>query len=50
MSKFIEVAEQRVELVFKKIKNVHLSVKPPDGDVFVSAPFGMKVSAIQRLY
>lgn len=47
MSKFIEVAEQRVELVFKKIKNVHLSVKPPDGDVFVSAPFGMKVSAIQ---
>lgn len=47
MSSIIEVAEQRVELTYKRIKNVYLSVKPPNGEVFVSAPVGMKSSAIQ---
>ena len=49
MSDIIEVADQRVELTYKRIKNVHLSVKPPNGDVYVSAPVGMKVRTIQAM-
>ena len=47
MTTLIEVGDQQIEVTFKRIKNVHLSVKPPNGDVFVSAPIGMKVSAVR---
>jgi len=32
----------------KKIKNMHLYVKPPDGAVSISVPIGMKDDAIER--
>lgn len=38
-----------VDVVFKKIKNVHLSVHPPTGRVRISAPTWMKVDTI-RVY
>jgi predicted metal-dependent hydrolase len=38
MSARLQMAEFDVEIVRKKIKNVHLSVLPPDGAVRVSAP------------
>lgn len=38
MSARLQLAEFEVEIVRKKIKNVHLSVLPPDGAVRVSAP------------
>jgi predicted metal-dependent hydrolase len=47
MTTLIEVGDQQINVTFKRIKNVHLSVKPPNGDVFVSAPHGMKVSAVR---
>ena len=36
-------------LIFKKknIKNMHLQVKPPDGQVFISAPSSMDDKAIE---
>ena len=37
-----------VEVSRKKIKNMHLHVKPPDGRVTVSAPMRMSNAAIER--
>lgn len=37
-----------VEVRKKNIKNLHLSVKPPNGDVIVSAPLEISDDAIQR--
>jgi len=37
-----------VEVCKKKIKNMHLYVKPPNGKVFVSAPLEMSDEAIER--
>jgi predicted metal-dependent hydrolase len=34
----IQVAEITVDITFKEIKNIHLSVHPPDGNVTISAP------------
>jgi predicted metal-dependent hydrolase len=43
----IEVGGLRVELVRKPIKNLHLSVHPPDGHVHVSAPAHMDEEAVR---
>jgi predicted metal-dependent hydrolase len=37
-----------VEVHKKPIKNMHLYVKPPNGDVMVSAPIAMRDEAIER--
>ncbi|OJV91799.1 MAG: metal-dependent hydrolase [Bacteroidia bacterium 44-10] len=38
-----------IEVEYKKIKNIHLSVYPPDGRVHISAPETMKPDSV-RLY
>lgn len=38
-----------IEVEYKKIKNIHLAVYPPDGRVHISAPETMKVDSV-RLY
>ncbi len=45
----IDVGGITVDVVFKKIKNVHLSVHPPTGRVRISAPERMKLDTI-RVY
>ncbi len=45
----IEIGEMAVDVVFKDIKNVHLSVYPPNGRVRVAAPERMKIDTI-RVY
>ena len=42
----IRIADISVEIIKKKIKNMHLSVLPPDGKVRVSAPLSMSDDAI----
>jgi predicted metal-dependent hydrolase len=41
-----KLAEFEVEVSFKDIKNVHLSVKPPNGRVEMTAPIGTRPTAI----
>jgi len=48
-TKQIDVGGIPVEVVFKKIKNIHLSVHPPTGRVRISAPTWMKLDTI-RVY
>src|SRR5215211_9154059 len=48
-TKQIEVGGISVDVVFKDIKNVHLSVHPPTGRVRISAPSRMKLDTI-RVY
>jgi len=43
----IVLGEITAELTQKKIKNIHLSVYPPDGRVKVSAPESMKIDIIR---
>jgi len=45
--RIIEVSGIRVEVVRKPIKNLHLSVHPPDGHVRVSAPSHMDDEAVR---
>ena len=50
----IELGDIKVDVVFKDIKNVHLSVHPPNGRVRIAAPSRMspdtvRVFAISRL-
>lgn len=45
----IEIGEMAVDVVFKNIKNVHLSVYPPNGRVRIAAPERMKIDTI-RVY
>ena len=42
-----KLAEITIEVSQKEIKNVHLSVNPPDGKVRVSAPIGMSLDAVR---
>jgi predicted metal-dependent hydrolase len=42
----IQIADISIEIVKKKIKNMHLAVLPPDGRVRVSAPLTMSDDAI----
>ena len=44
----LNIAGIHIEVVKKKIKNMHLYVKPPDGHVSVSAPETMSDAAIER--
>lgn len=48
-TKQIDVGGIPVDVVFKNIKNVHLSVHPPTGRVRISAPAWMKLDTI-RVY
>ena len=48
-TKQIEVGGITVDVVFKNIKNVHLSVHPPTGRVRISAPTRMKLDTL-RVY
>ncbi|HUX41787.1 MAG TPA: SprT family zinc-dependent metalloprotease [Rectinemataceae bacterium] len=41
MSDILEVAELRIELIRKRIKNIHLTVRPPDGAVRITSPLRM---------
>lgn len=41
------INDMDIEVVLKKIKNVHLSVNPPIGNVRVSAPDNMSMDAIK---
>lgn len=43
----IALGDIAVEVVFKDIKNIHLSVYPPDGAVRVSAPLRMQLDTIR---
>ena len=45
----IELGEMTVDVVLKDIKNIHLSVYPPNGRVRISAPLSMSLETI-RVY
>ena len=45
----IDVGGISVDVVFKKIKNVHLSVHPPSGRVRIAAPERMSLDTL-RVY
>ena len=47
MAAQIALGDIAVEVVFKDIKNIHLSVYPPDGAVRVSAPLRMQLDTIR---
>lgn len=47
MPERLELADISIEVVFKPIKNVHLSVHPPGGRVRVAAPERMDMDAIR---
>lgn len=43
----LELGQITIEVTLKDIKNVHLSVNPPLGDVRISAPLNMNLDAIR---
>ncbi len=43
----IELGDLTVDVVFKDIKNIHLSVYPPNGRVHISAPAWMNIDSIR---
>ena len=47
MGSTIRLAEIELDVVLKDIKNVHLSVYPPDGHVRVSAPATMPLETLR---
>ncbi|MBV1787512.1 M48 family metallopeptidase [Marinobacterium sp. D7] len=47
MSKFIQLGDIRAEVTYKAIKNIHLSVYPPQGAVRISAPGSMGLDTIR---
>lgn len=47
MASELQLGDISVDLVFKDIKNVHLSVHPPTGRVRIAAPCNMSVDAIR---
>jgi predicted metal-dependent hydrolase len=47
MAERLDLGEVAVEVVFKNIKNVHLSVYPPTGRVHISAPMRMNLDTIR---
>jgi predicted metal-dependent hydrolase len=49
MSKQLNIGGISIEVVLKNIKNVHLSVYPPNGRVRIAAPARMKIDTI-RVY
>lgn len=49
MTEILQLGDLAVALTRKEIKNVHLSVHPPDGRVTISAPLGTR-SEVARAY
>lgn len=49
MTEQIQIGDISVDVIFKDIKNVHLSVHPPTGKVRIAAPTRMKLETI-RVY
>lgn len=47
MGTVLRLGDERVEVTFKDIKNVHLSVHPPAGRVTISAPRRMKLDTVR---
>lgn len=47
MKDTFKLAEFEVDVSFKDIKNVHLSVKPPNGRVEMAAPIGTRPAAVR---
>jgi len=47
MTAQIELGDIAVEVVFKDIKNIHLSVYPPDGKVRIAAPARMSLDTLR---
>ena len=47
--KKISVGKIQIDVTLKKIKNLHLSVHPPDGKVTISAPENMDIETV-RMY
>jgi predicted metal-dependent hydrolase len=47
MSAQIDLGDIAVEVVFKDIKNIHLSVYPPDGKVRIAAPTRMSLDTLR---
>src|SRR5437762_1006046 len=45
----LHIGSIEVQVVRKPIKNLHLSILPPDGKVRVSSPFHLKDNAIRTL-
>lgn len=45
----IQLGEIKIDVVFKDIKNIHLSVYPPDGRVHISAPERLDLETV-RVY
>ena len=43
----LHIGELEIDVVLKPVKNIHLSVKPPDGSVAISAPLHMSDNAIR---
>lgn len=44
----IDISGIPIKITKKNIKNMHLSVKPPNGTVYVSAPISMSDEAVER--
>lgn len=47
MSRCIQLGDVRIAVIWKDIKNVHLSVHPPSGEVRISAPRDVDIDAIR---
>jgi hypothetical protein len=47
MAERLDLGEIAVDVVFKNIKNVHLSVYPPAGRVRISAPMRMNLNTVR---
>lgn len=48
--RIIKVANISVEVEWKNIKNVHLTIYPPNARVHVSAPIGMTEEAVRLFW
>jgi predicted metal-dependent hydrolase len=48
MKEILQVGNLRVEVTFKPIKNLRLTVYPPDGQVKIAAPQGMAMDFIRH--
>ena len=44
----IEISDLRIEIIRKRIKNVHLTVRPPDGAVRITSPLRMEQEELRR--
>lgn len=47
MPEWLKLGDIRIEVVFKEIRNIHLSVYPPNGRVRISAPARMNLDTLR---